>query len=413
MKQEGILVIGGGISGMTVACESAECGRPVYLVEKEAYLGGRVSKLNKYFPKLCPPYCGLEINFKRIRSNHNIQIHTLTEVSSITGERGNYEVTLKTKPRFVTQKCVACDDCVKVCPETRKDDFNYGMSETKSIYLPHEMAMPMKYAIDMDSCEGESCSKCVKACEYDAIDLAMKESETTINVGAIVYATGWKPYDASKIANLGYGEIANVVTNVELERLSAPNGPTGGKILRRDNGEPAKKVVFVQCAGSRDENNLHYCSSVCCMASLKQATYVRDQYPDSEVFIFYIDLRAGGKYEAFYEKVETDKNVNVIKGKVAKVERGENGDPVVIAEDIIGGKKMKISCDLVVLATGMEPSVNEAQELSVDENGFMFGADKTMGIFSAGVAKQPTDVTTSIQDSTGMALKAVQCVVER
>jgi quinone-modifying oxidoreductase subunit QmoA len=176
------------------------------------------------------------------------------------------------------------------------------MSQTKAIYLPHQMAFPMRYAIDPGACKGESCSKCVEACKYDAIDLNMKETTRELEVESVVYATGWRPYDAAKIENLGYSEITNVINNVEMERLASTVGPTEGKILRRDNGEPAKKVAFVQCAGSRDENHLPYCSSICCLASVKQANYVRDLYPeDSEVYIFYIDLRAPGKYETFYQ----------------------------------------------------------------------------------------------------------------
>ncbi|VAX15732.1 Anaerobic respiratory complex protein QmoA [hydrothermal vent metagenome] len=413
--EDSILVIGGGISGMTAAVEAAECGKQVYLVEKEAYLGGRVSRMNKYFPKLCPPYCGIEINFRRIRSNPNIQILTLSEVENVKGSKGDFTATIKTKPRYVKQKCVACDDCVKVCPVSRSDDFNYDMSETKAVYLPHQMAMPMKHVIDMDVCKGESCGECVKACKYDAIDLKMKESLTTVKVGSVVYATGWKPYDASKIANLGYSEIENVISNVEMERLAAPNGPTGGKLLRRDNGEPVKTVAFVQCAGSRDENHLPYCSAICCMASLKQATYVREQYPDSEVYIFYIDLRAPGKYEAFYNKVDSDEKVHIIKGKVAKVEKDGSGMAVVTAEDILGGGKIKVACDLVVLATGMEPAFKgNGAEVKFDENGFIpLDLQTAEGIFATGVAKRPTDVTTSIQDATGTALKAIQASVEK
>lgn len=413
--ENSVLVVGGGIGGMTAAIEAAEMGRRVYLVEKEAYLGGRVSRMNKYFPKLCPPYCGMEINFRRIRVNPNIQIFTLSEVTSVSGEKGNFDITIKTKPRYVNQKCVSCDECVPVCPVSRKDDFNYGLSETKAIYLPHQMAMPMKYAIDMSVCKGEACGECVKACKYDAIDLKMGEEETKVKAGSVVYATGWKPYDASKIANLGYGEVENVINNVEMERLAAGNGPTGGRILRRDNGEPAKKVAFVQCAGSRDENYLPYCSSICCLASLKQATYVREQYPeDSEVYIFYIDLRAPGKYEAFYNKVQADDKVKLVKGKVAKIEQGEGGAAVVTAEDILGGGKMRVACDLVVLATGMEPAGDAAGVATLDENGFMPPDLQTMeGIFSTGVAKRPTDVTTSVQDATGVALKTFQTGVGR
>ncbi len=410
-----LLVIGGGIAGITTALEAAECGRDVCLVENEAYLGGRVIRMNKYFPKLCPPYCGMEINFRRMRINPNIKVFTQSEVENISGEKGAYSATIKSRPMFVNDKCVACDDCVKVCPETRKDDFNYGMSETKAIYLPHQLAEPMRYVIDMDACKGEECGECVKVCKYDAIDLKAEATTEQVDASSVVYATGWKPYDASKIENLGYSELDNVINNVEMERLAALNGPTGGKILRRDNGEPVNKVAFVQCAGSRDENYLPYCSSICCLVSLKQATYVREQYPDSEVYIFYIDLRAPGKYETFFQKIEADPKVNLIKGKVAKIEKDESGATVVTAEDILGGGKIRVECDLVVLATGMEPAAKcNGTNATLDDDGFMNSeANFVNGIFSAGVASGPYDVTSSIQNSTGAALKAIQCSVKR
>jgi len=410
-----ILVIGGGISGMTAAIEAAECGRTVYLIEREPWLGGRVARMNKYFPKLCPPYCGLEINFRRIRANPDIRIFTLSQVVSISGQPGDFTAVIKTTPRYVNQKCVACDDCVKACPVSRPDRFNYGMSQTRAIYLPHQMAMPMRHVIDMDVCEGSPCGECVKVCKYGAIELEMKDSETTVQTGSVVYATGWKPYDASKIANLGYREIDNVITNVEMERLAAVNGPTGGRITRRDNGEPVKTVAFVQCAGSRDDNHLPYCSSVCCLASLKQARYVRDQYPDSEVYIFYIDLRAPGKHESFYNKVKADPNIHMVKGKVGKIDQGEGGTAIVTAEDILGGGKIRVSCDLVVLATGMEPTAKSCGVplADVGDEGFITENNLAPGAIPAGVAAGPFDVTTSIQNATGAALKAIQASVRR
>lgn len=412
--QSSVLVVGGGISGMTAAIEAAECGRQVYLVEKEAYLGGRVSRMNKYFPKLCPPLCGLEINFRRLRINPKVTVMTGSTIEKVTGASGDFTAVIKTAPRYVNEKCVACDDCVKACPVNRPDDFNYNMSETKAIYLPHAMAMPAKYVIDMSVCKGDKCSECVKACKYDAIELNMEKKTTTVKVASVVYATGWKPYDAGKIENLGYGQIKNVINNVEMERLSAVNGPTGGKIVRQDNAEPVKKVAFVQCAGSRDENHLPYCSSICCLASIKQANYVREQYPESEVSIFYIDLRAPGKYEAFYKKMEDDKNVKFIKGKVARIEEDESGRATVTVEDILGGGKLKESFDLVVLATGMEPSMktDKAVDVVLNDDGFMeLDRQTTGGFIPAGVASGPVDVTTSIQNSTGAALRAFQCGV--
>jgi quinone-modifying oxidoreductase, subunit QmoA len=411
MSVQTILIVGGGISGITTAVEAAEVGYSTVLVEKNPYLGGRVAQLNKYFPKLCPPYCGLEMNFRRIKLNPKITVHTMTEVEQVSGQEGNYTVRLKINPRYVNEKCTSCNACAEACPAERKNDFNFGMDKTKAAYLPHVMSYPMRYVIDRKACTDPSCDKCAKACTYNAIDLSTKPRTLEIQVGSIVYATGWNPYDAGNMDNLGFGRVKNVITNMMMERLASPNGPTGGKILRPSDGREVKKVIFVQCAGSRDENHLNYCSAICCMASLKQATYIRERIPDATVQIAYIDLRAPGKYEDFLAKVQADEKVRLIKGKVAMIEEDRaTGGVIVTFEDVEGGGKRHEKADMVVLATGMVSSVKENAQLYFEENGFI-QAGKTPGIYSTGVAKRPSDVTTSIQDATGTALKSIQSLV--
>ncbi|WP_420264969.1 FAD-dependent oxidoreductase [Candidatus Magnetominusculus dajiuhuensis] len=418
-KGSSIVVIGGGISGITTAIEAAEAGHSSVIVERNPYLGGRVAQLNRYFPKLCPPYCGLEINFKRIKQNPKISVYTSAEIESVSGSEGNFSVKIKINPRFVNSKCTACGECVKVCPVERSNSFNFGIDKTKAIYLPHELSYPMRFAIDQSpgACPGKSCSKCVPACKYNAIDLDMKPETVELKASSVVYATGWSPYDAAKMDNLGFGKVKNVVTNMMMERLAAPNGPTKGKILRPSDNKLVKTVAFVQCAGSRDENHLAHCSSVCCMASLKQATYFRESDPETKAFIYYIDLRAPGKYEDFLKKIQTDENVIMIKGKVAKIEEdAETLDPIVTVEDIVGGKKITQRVDMVVLATGMEPSLkvaNVGTNVKLDENGFVDAESQAPGIYASGVAKRPNDVTTSLQDATSAALKGIQSAVRR
>jgi heterodisulfide reductase subunit A-like polyferredoxin len=402
-EKKGILVIGGGISGISTAIEAAEVGYEVFLIEKRPYLGGRVVQMNQYFPKLCPPYCGLEINLRRIRQQPKVKYFTLSEVTKISGQKGNYDVEIKINPRFVNQKCTACNECVDACPTDRPNEFNYNMDNTKAIYLPHELAFPMRYVIDDEACI--KCGSCVEACKYEAIDLEMQPKTLNLNVASIVIATGWQPYDASKIDNLGFGQYKNVITNVMMERLAAPNGPTAGKIKRPSDGKEVENIAFVQCAGSRDENHLPYCSGVCCLASLKQATYLREQNPNSKVTIFYIDVRALGKYEDFYTRVQSDENVSLIKGKVAKITEDEQTKNLIVeAEDILSGVKSKAEVDMVVLACGMVP-INTV-DVPHDEYGFIHQQDN--GIYAVGVAKRPTDVATSVQDATGAALKAIQ-----
>lgn len=411
-----ILVVGGGISGITTAVEAAEVGYEVTLIEKNPYLGGRVAQLNKYFPKLCPPNCGLEINFRRIKNNPRVKFYTLSEVENISGSEGDFDVKVKLNPRYVNEKCTACKACVDVCPVERPNDFNFGMDKTKAIYLPHDFAFPLRYVIDERYCTKEKCAKCVEACTYNAIDLKAKPQSISLKVGSIVWATGWNPYDATKIDNLGFGKYQNVITNMMMERMASHNGPTEGKILRPSDGKGVSRVAFVQCAGSRDENHLPYCSYICCLASMKQASYVREQYPQAEVLIFYIDIRSPGtRYEKFYKKVQGDKNIKFIKGKVAKIEEDPaTKELTVTAEDVEGGKKIHEKVELVVLAIGMSPVTKEWKipaNVSYDTDGFVLS--NTAGMHAVGCALKPVDVFSSTREGTAAALKSIQSLVRR
>jgi quinone-modifying oxidoreductase subunit QmoA len=407
-----ILVVGGGISGLTTAIEASEAGCKVVLVEKNPSVGGRVAQMNQYFPKLCPPVCGLEINVRRLRAEGNIRTITCAEVEKITGEAGHYTATIRHNPRGVNEKCTNCGACAEVCPVERPNDFNYNLDKTKAIYLPFETAWPPRYAVDFKVCEGGACGKCVEACQYQAIDLEARPTTEEIEAAAVVFATGWEPYDAANIENLGFGKYPNVVTNVMLERMAALTGPTGGRIQRPSDGGSIESVAFVQCAGSRDENYLSHCSGVCCAASLKQASYIRAQYPDAQIYIFYIDIRTPGRLEDFYVARQADEKLTLIKGKVAKVEAdAASGNLTVEAEDVIGGGRVRQQVGLVVLATGMVPSKIEAQlpcELVKDEHGFLVAEQAQSGLLAAGCAKRPVDVAASVRDATGTALKAIQ-----
>jgi len=405
-----VLVVGGGISGLTAALETAEVGNDVFLVEKNATFGGRVAQLNEYFPKMCPPSCGLEINFKRIKDNRKIRTYSMTTVKSVTGGPGNYEVTLETAPRYVNSNCTACGDCAAACEDEIDNDFNFGMNKSKAAYLPHEMAFPRRYVIDKTALSAAGAEAVKAACKYNAVDLDMQVETCTIKVAAIVWATGWEPYDATKMENLKFGKSQSIVTNMMIERMAAPSGPTGGKILRPGDNKEIESIAFVQCAGSRDENHLEYCSHVCCMATLKQMTYVRDQYPDAKIYVFYIDLRTPGKYEKFREAKMADENATFINGKVADITLEADGSVTVIAENALTAEKISQQVDIAVLATGMQPSLRlqgAPADLQMDANGFII-SDTDNAMISTGCAKKAADVATCTQSSTAAALKAIQ-----
>ena len=405
-----ILVVGGGISGLTAALEAAEVGNDVFLVEKSATFGGRVAQLNEYFPKMCPPSCGLEINFRRIRDNRKIRTYTMTTVKSVAGSPGNYEVTLEVAPRYVNSNCTACGDCTAACPDERLDDFNFGMNSSKAAYLPHAMAFPRRYVIDKNRLSAAGADAVKAACKYNAVDLEMKTETLTIKVSAIVWATGWTPYDATKMENLKFGQSKAVITNMMMERMAAPSGPTGGKIVRPGDDKAITSIGFVQCAGSRDENHLEFCSHICCMATFKQMTYVREQYPDAQIYVFYIDLRTPGKYEKFREERMADPKATFIKGKVAEIIPEADGGVTLVAENAVTMEKLSQKVDMAVLATGMQPSLGlqgAPVSLNMDPNGFVI-TDTAKAMIAAGCAKKAADVVTTTQSSTAAALKAIQ-----
>jgi quinone-modifying oxidoreductase, subunit QmoA len=414
---QSILVVGGGMSGLSAAIEAAEAGHEVYLVEKNPYLGGRVAQLHKYFPKLCPPYCGLEINFRRLKSNPKVHIFTLAEVASISGTEGDWDVTIKVSPRYVNEKCTACNKCTEACTMEIDNPFNYGMDKIKAAYLPHDMAFPMRYVLDPSLVKSNEAKKVKEACPYDAIDLDMQSQTMHLKTGAVVWATGWKPYDATKLDTYGFGTFPNVITNVMMERLAAFNGPTQGKILRPSDGKAPETIAFIQCAGSRDENHLPFCSSICCLASMKQSTYIREQYPDAKITIFFIDIRATDRLEDFYRKVKEDQNLQFFKGKVAKIEQDAATSNLILrVEDTTTMTLHEIPAELVVLATGMQPNTSESPvptSVAYDDYGFVAAMAARPGIYASGCTRTPAGVSESVQDGTAAALKAIQSLVRR
>ncbi len=410
---ETIMVVGGGISGLTAALEAAECGKQVLLVEKAPTVGGRVGQLYKYFPKLCMPTCGLEIQYRRLKGNKNVRLMTMTEVTGVSGDKGNYSVDLKVAPRFVNENCTACGDCGRAVEAEFDDEHNYGMMKRKGAYLPHNMAYPQRYVIDPAIIGTDDATKAADACKAGAVDLDMAEQNIQVNVGAIIWSTGWKPYDAAKIQPYAYDRQANVITNVEFERMLDPFGPTGGKIVRPSDGEAPKNIAFIQCAGSRDRNHLKHCSRICCMATLKQTTYVAEKLEDTKSTVYYIDIRAIDRIDDFQQRVKEDENVSFVKSKVANIVSGENGNVILHGVDTEGYNRYANEHDLVVLAVGMESTVPAGvlpEGTVINEHGFIDADESNGGIFGAGCSSDALDVNRAAQNATAAALRAIQVV---
>ncbi len=432
-----ILVVGGGISGITAALEAAEAGKDVILIEKRPFIGGQITRLYKYFPKLCHPVCGLEINQRRIKASPRLSVLTMAELESLQGTPGNYTARVRIAPRYVNDRCTACGACAEAVQAEFDDEFHDGLGRStsepplpsaddaakapisrarrKGAYLPYPMAWPERFVLDPRIIGTEDAKRALDACRYGAIDLDMQQEHVDLEVSAVIWATGWKPYDAAKIQPYGYGRIPNVITSLELERMMDPQGPTGGQLVRPSDGLPARNIAFVQCAGSRDRNHLRHCSRICCMVSLKQSTYTRERYgEEGEATIYYIDIRAIDRLEDFYRKITSDPKVRFVKSKVAKITADpESGDPVLHGVDTEGYRRYANPHDLAVLAIGMQPSVGRDDlpfEVRVNRDGFIEADAGNGAIFAAGCTADALDVNRSVQSATAAALRAVQVV---
>ena len=410
-----LLVVGGGIAGMTAALEAAEAGRSVILVEREPTLGGRTARLYRYFPKMCHPTCGLEINLRRIRANRRVRVLTMADVTAVEGSAGAYRVTVRQRSRYVNERCTGCGDCSRAVEAKIRNPWNYGLDDLPAAYLPHAMAYPPRWVIDPSIVGTPDGERAKAACKVGAVDLEMQDQSFTLEAASVVWATGWKPYDAARIQPYGYGRFRNVVTSLEFERLADPAGPTGGQLLRPSDGQPAKNIAFIQCAGSRDENHLRHCSRICCMATLKQTRYVREAYPagDAKATVYYIDIRAIDRLEDFNAMVQADANVRFVKSKVARIaENASNANPVLHGVDTEGYHRYATEHDLVVLAVGMQPEtdgITLPEDIVRDSSGFIEGS-RSGGQFGAGAAASPLDVNRAVQSATAAALRGIQII---
>ncbi len=423
------LVIGGGIAGIQTALDIADAGFPVDIVETKPTIGGKMAQLDKTFPTLDCAACILTPKMVDVAQNEKIRIFSYSEVTDIKGFVGNFDVTIKKKARYVKEDiCTGCGLCTEKCPQKKiPNEFNLGMDNRRAIYIPFAQAVPKVATIDQNHCmmlKTGKCGVCSKVCSAGAIDYQAKDEFIEEKYGAIVAATGFNPISMEPFDEFAYSQSKDVITSLELERLMNAAGPTGGTLLRPSDGEHPHTIVFVQCVGSRCEacaqKGKEYCSKICCMYTAKHAMLIRDKYPDTDVYVFYIDVRTPGKnFDEFYRRAVEEYGVHYIKGMVGKVSP-ENGTLKVQASDLLDGKQLHIDADLVVLAAAIEPD-KSARPLatmltaSMDTNDFFTEAhpklrpveSPTAGVFLSGACQGPKDIPETVSQAGAAASKVI------
>jgi heterodisulfide reductase subunit A len=413
-----VLVIGAGVAGIEAALSLADIGVKVHLIEKEPTIGGKMALLNEVFPTNDCSLCVLAPRMSDVQNHPNIMLYTYSEITKIEGRAGNFKVTGVKKPRYIDEKkCKGCIDiCAHVCPIDVANQFDFGIGRRKSIYIPFAQAVPQVACID-EHCVG--CDLCRLACPAEAVDFSQKAEQFEFNVGAIILATGYQPFDAKRKEEYGYGRYRDVVTTLQLERMLSAAGPTHGRVISPSTGEDVKSVAFILCVGSRDEQvGNPYCSKVCCMASIKNAIKIQEKYPDAKVSIHYIDIRAGGEmYEEYYKRAQ-ETGVSFVRGRVAEVEESF-GRTIIHYEDTLSGEKCSEVYELVVLAVGMEANkdaeaLGRMLNLSTRPDRYFQSAHPKMrpvnthtkGVFIAGCAGGPKEIQVSIEQGSAAAAKA-------
>ena len=426
------LVIGGGIAGIQAALDIAEAGFKVDIVEKNATIGGRMAQLDKTFPTLDCSACILTPKMVDCAQHENIDILSYSEVEDVKGFVGNFQVKIRRKARYVDEtKCTGCKLCMEKCPSKKGlNEFNMNLNTRTAIHIPFAQAIPNVAVIDSTQClkfKTGKCGICQKFCEVGAIDFTQQDTFVERQYGAIVVATGFKPIALDNFNEFGYADNKDVITSLELERLMNAAGPTNGVLLRPSDGQHPHVVTFIQCVGSRDTSGCGkpYCSKICCMYTAKHAMMIREKYPDTEVHVFYIDVRTPGKnYDEFHRRAVEQYGVDYIKGMVGKV-YNENGKLMVQGANLIDNEQVTIESDLVVLATAIEPepSVRKVATLltaSIDTNNFLTEShaklrpveSPTAGVDLAGVCQGPKDIPETVSQASACAAKVIGLLVK-
>ena len=419
-----VLVIGAGIAGIQAALDIANSGRQVVLVERQPSIGGRMAQLSETFPTLDCSQCILTPRTVEVGHNENIRLLTYSTVQSVSGEAGRFTAVIRRKARYVDWDiCTGCGVCQEKCPWRIPADFERGLGKRKVIYTLSPQAVPNKPVIDRSQCaffQRNTCRACEKFCPAGAIDFTQEDEMLTIDAASIIVATGYDLYAREFLGEYGAGKLPDVIDGLQFERLLAASGPTAGQIKRPSDGKEPKSIAFIQCVGSRDpEHAMPYCSKVCCMITAKHALLYKHKVHDSQVYVFYIDIRAAGKgYEEFVQRAMSEDGVLYLRGRVSRIIQ-EDGKLLVWGADTLSGKKIQAEVDLVVLATAMVPS-RGSKELAAtlgivaDEHGFYTECGFThpvetqrKGIFIAGAGRGPLDIPEAVAQASAAAAKAM------
>ena len=419
------LVIGGGVAGIQAALDLADAGHQVYLVEKEPSVGGIMARLDKTFPTMDCSICVLGPKMMDVGRHPRIKLMTYSEVEEVSGYIGNFKVRVRKKARYVDETvCNSCGRCAEVCPVVMPDAFQQGFSSRKAAYIPLPQAVPSSFLIDMEHCLGNNpitCGKCLDVCEKECIDLNMQDELVEINVGVIIVATGMDIYDPTRLDEYGYTRFENVITTMEFERLICGGGPTEGKLVRPSDRQTPKRIGFIQCVGSRTENRGNpYCSNVCCMNTIKDSLLINEHYPDTEIYVFYIDIRAYGKgFEDLFLRSK-EAGVHYIRGLPGEVIEYPNTKNLKVrVENTTTSTVEEYELDMVVLSVGLQPSddlkhLTNIINISQTADGFVMEAHPklrpvdapTPGIFFAGCVEAPKDIKDSVTQASAAAARS-------